>query len=452
MAEQDEYGYLYIGKMELHPLLLQKEFVVTMDNQIEWENALKHLIIDPPPEFEVGPKNRLVAQDVLMVENQIPFMVLKEIEETLQASSGSPSNSVNVNLSPSVYRVFCELHPPLKLCSKSQAPSSVDHLLHYMYYSIVNNVPVPKLPDEPQTQEDDDDDDDDDDDGKLPIQSNSLREEVYEVYTFATRIPYKEIVEAYEQTVSMLETFTQSKALIPSASKLHDESGFQFHSLKEDQGIQNIDRIGKEIYLPIITLNNDSDVILRNLVAYETLTANSDSFPLNEYMGLMCGLIMNKDDVNYLKSQKVITGDMRDDEVVKLFTAMSKSIPVVKTEEKSKLQEMIDEINEVYESGIWMKIYLLLKKLAPWLLVFLKAVGNFVESSWKIVAFMVSIVIVFVLTYQAYCDSFGCDKKTVTLLPYRGGPTLWPGWAAAPLEKKNSVYFRQKIRPHPLKI
>ncbi|KAJ0523317.1 hypothetical protein HanIR_Chr10g0492451 [Helianthus annuus] len=237
-------------------------------------------------------------------------------------------------------------------------------------------------------------------------------------YTFATRIPYKEIVQAYEQTVSMLETFSQSKALIPSASKLHDESGFQFHSLKEDQGIQNIHRIGKDIYLPIITLNNDSDVILRNLVAYETLTANSDSFPLNEYMGLMCGLIMNKGDVNYLKSQKVITGDMRADEVVKLFTAMSQSIPVVKTEEKSKLREVIDEINEVYESGIWMKIYLLLKKLARWLLVVLKAIGSFVESSWKIVAFMVSIVTVFVLTYQAYCDSFGCDKKTVTLLPY----------------------------------
>ncbi|KAF5787792.1 hypothetical protein HanXRQr2_Chr10g0456831 [Helianthus annuus] len=135
-------------------------------------------------------------------------------------------------------------------------------------------------------------------------------------------------------------------------------------------------------------------------------------------MGLMCGLIMNKGDVNYLKSQKVITGDMRADEVVKLFTAMSQSIPVVKTEEKSKLREVIDEINEVYESGIWMKIYLLLKKLARWLLVVLKAIGSFVESSWKIVAFMVSIVTVFVLTYQAYCDSFGCDKKTVTLLPY----------------------------------
>ncbi|KAJ0744882.1 hypothetical protein HanPI659440_Chr10g0392651 [Helianthus annuus] len=417
LSEQDaEYAYAmyqYTGVMELHPLLLQKEFVVTMDNQIEWENALKDLIA-PPPEFEVGPKKRLVAQDVLMVENQIPFMVLKEIEETLQASSGSSSNSVNVNLSPSVFRVFCEFHSPLKLCSKSQAPSSVDHLLHYMYYSIVNNVPEQKLPDEPQTQEDDDDDEF----KKYPIQNNSWTEEVYEVYTFATRIPYKEIAQAYEQTVSMLETFTQSKALIPSASKLYDESGFQFHSLKEDQGIQNIHRNGKDIYLPIITLNNDSDVILRNLVAYETLTANSDSFPLNEYMGLMCGLIMNKDDVNYLKSQKVITGDMRADEVVKLFTAMSKSIPVVKTEEKSKLREVIDEINEVYESGIWMKIYLLLKKLARWLLVVLKAIGSFVESSWKIVAFMVSIVTVFVLTYQAYCDSFGCDKKTVTLLPY----------------------------------
>ncbi|MFS7981331.1 hypothetical protein Hanom_Chr10g00949661 [Helianthus anomalus] len=393
---------VYIAKVkakELNQHIRQEELVVTVDNQIEWEEILG--VDHHEPELpEVGPKKRLVAQDVLLVENQIPFMALKEINQTLQGNSSH-------HLSPSVFRVFCEIHAPLKLCSKSQAPSSVDHLLHYMYYSIVNNVPVQILPDVPHHQIEYVDAMKD----VGPAKSDFNHESAL---NFLSKIPKKEIVQLYEQTISMLETFTQSKHLIPSASILHDKAGFKFHSLEEDKGIQNINVQGEDIYLPMITLNKDSEVILRNLVAYETLTADSDSFPLNEYMGMMCWLIMTNDDVNYLKRQNIITGDMREDQVVELFTAMSKSIPIVTTEETFKLREVIDKINKVYESGIWMKIYLLLKKLACWLLVVLKAIGCFVESSWKIVAFMVSIVSVFVLTYQAYCDSFGCNKKSLT--------------------------------------
>lgn len=165
-------------------------------------------------------------------------------------------------------------------------------------------------------------------------------------------------------------------------------------------------------------MNSDSEVILRNLVAYEALAAKSKRFPLNEYMCLMCGLVANKDDVDYLKSRNVIKGDMCTNEVVKLFTCMTSSIPVVKTKRKSKLLEVTDEVNEVYDSGVLTKTCLLLKKLARWLLVILRAIDSFVESSWKIVAFMVCVVVVFVLTSQAYCDVYGCDKKTLTLLPY----------------------------------
>ncbi|KAJ0698355.1 hypothetical protein HanLR1_Chr10g0379111 [Helianthus annuus] len=346
-------------------------------------------------------KKRLVAQDILMVENQIPFMLLKEIEDILHSSTGNSSHPTN-SFSPSVFRVYCEIHSPLKLCSKSQAPSSVDHLLHYMYYSIVNNLPGNQLPDVHKRRKRRED-----------------RESISQGHSFLSKLPQKEIVQVYEQTISLLETFTKNEvSVVSSASKLHDKSGFQFHSLKEDEGIQNIRIIGKDIYLPIITLNNDSYVILRNLVAYETVTANSDSFPFNEYMGLMCGLIITKDDAKYLKSQNVIIGDMGANEVAKLFTGMSSSIPTTKTKEKSKLRVEIDKINKVYESRLSMKTYLLLKKLARWLLVVLRGIGSFVESSWKIVAFMVSIVTVFMLTWQAYCDVYGCDKQTVTLLPY----------------------------------
>lgn len=68
---------------------------------------------------------------------------------------------------------------------------------------------------------------------------------------------------------------------------------------------------------------------------------------------------------------------------------------------------MIDDINKVYDDGLSTKAYLLLKKLARWLLVILKAIGGFVGALWKIVAFMISIVTVFMLTLKAYCDIYG---------------------------------------------
>lgn len=61
------------------------------------------------------------------------------------------------------------------------------------------------------------------------------------------------------------------------------------------------------------------------------------------------------------------------------------------------------------------KIQLLLRKLAHWLLVVLKAIRGFVDASWKIVAFMVSIVTVFLLMMQAYCNIYGCNQTKLAL-------------------------------------
>ncbi|XP_076933206.1 putative UPF0481 protein At3g02645 [Bidens hawaiensis] len=352
---------------------------------------------------KVGPMKRLEAQDILMLENQIPYIVFPVIDDFLHPSSGKTKSSKSgSNVSPSIYKAFCELHSPLMLCSKSQAPYVVDHLLHYMYYSIIHNVPLPKQDDQGHGH------------GHHPMMISAIEDGL----NFFSKLPEKQIAQVFMAGVSAIETFAQNKiALIPSASTLHDSVGFEFHSLEADQGIRNIHIRERDIYLPIITLNNDSEVILRNLVAYETLTTNSNGFPLIEYMGLMCGLVMTKDDVKYLKGKNIIRGDMGDDDVAKLFTGMSNYVPAFKTKE-SHLTKVINDINKVYNNGARMRTYLVLMKLARWLVVVLKAIGSFVESSWKIVAFMVSIVTVFLLTSQAYCDVYGCDKKTVTLLPY----------------------------------
>ncbi|KAD2394272.1 hypothetical protein E3N88_41249 [Mikania micrantha] len=241
----------------------------------------QHIGLGPIHHFQPRPYKKMEQKKLEVMRKVLQDNDIKDYE---LSGSSSPSN----NFSPSIYRIFCTIHSPFKLCSERRAPSSVDHLLHYMYYSIVNNV---------------------------------------------TPLTY---------------------AAIPLSLPLPE---------------------------------TDVSKILEN---------------------------MTKDEI---RLENVIKGNLRADEVVKLFTGMSGSIPDMKTTEKTELQETIDKINMAYNSRWKMKPYLSLKKLVLWLLVALKAIGGFVGSTWKIVAYVVGIVTVFMLTLQAYCDVYGCDK-TVTLLPF----------------------------------
>ncbi|KAI3739268.1 hypothetical protein L2E82_29668 [Cichorium intybus] len=375
---------------------------------------------------EVDTRRRLFAQDLMMAENQIPFTVLKEIDMALNSPSGNSIVSDD-NFSGIIFRSFCVTHSPLELCSLAQAPSHVEHLLDYMYHSIVNNVPLNNNgPQDLETsvhgprhqvrsmkskKEEE---------LLLPTGNTgtgpSLGKFPSPIFHFVQKIPWEKFIPLYKQTVTTLETFSKNRTNIYSASKLHG-AGFKFHLLQKEEGIWKIDSKGKDIYLPCVTLHTDSEVILRNLVVYEMLMVNSDNFPLTEYVGLMCGLIMNVNDVKVLKRQKIIGGDLREDEVARLFTGMSSSIPAMKTNKKSELQERIVEVNTAYESE-WRVSYLLLRKLAYWFLVVLKAIGMFAGASLKIVAFLISLMTVFLLTSQAYCDAYGCAKANVSLLTY----------------------------------
>ncbi|KAI3739725.1 hypothetical protein L2E82_30136 [Cichorium intybus] len=305
---------------------------------------------------EVDTRRRLFAQDLMMAENQIPFTVLKEIDMALNSPSGNSILSDD-NFSGIIFRSFCVTHSPLELCSLAQAPSHVEHLLDYMYHSIVNNVPLNNNgPQDLETSV------------HGPIhQVRSMKSKKEEelllptgntgtgpslgkfpspIFHFVQKIPWEKFIPLYKQTVTTLETFSKNRTNIYSASKLHG-AGFKFHLLQKEEGIWKIDSKGKDIYLPCVTLHTDSEVILRNLVVYEMLMVNSDNFPLTEYVGLMCGLIMNVNDVKVLKRQKIIGG-----------------------------------------------------------------------ASLKIVAFLISLMTVFLLTSQAYCDAYGCAKANVSLLTY----------------------------------
>ncbi|KAJ0654922.1 hypothetical protein HanLR1_Chr14g0512631 [Helianthus annuus] len=182
-------------------------------------------------QVKVNPTQRLLAQDIMMVENQIPFMVLKEIHEALNTSSGTnfspsvfpslrseeddqlitassttfsldlPSHS-SLTFSPSIFRSFSEIHSPLELCSPSNAPNHVEHLLHYMYDSIINNDPlknihIPVSSTKPSVMSD----------YIPPLSLSDITNSISHVSNFLKKVPEKEIAQLYEQTVTSLQNF-----------------------------------------------------------------------------------------------------------------------------------------------------------------------------------------------------------------------------------------------------
>nr|GFA32915.1 hypothetical protein [Tanacetum cinerariifolium] len=267
----------------------------------------------PPSQLKhpkVDPNNILIAQDITMVENQIPFTVLKEIDDALHLSSAGNK------LSPSVYRTFSDFHSPLELCSLSEAPTHVEHLLDYMYHSIVYNfsskTSVVLVAEDSRSV--------------IVRWFSNIRTffsfRLYRKSSPIDSIPKDEIVKAYKQTVTFLENFTRNTTTTPSASKLHDRAKFS------------------------------SDITLRNLIAYEILMNNSAKLPLTEYIGLIAQLIVNVDDVELLQNENIIKGDLSEAEVVKLFTGMRTSITSMNLKEKKELQENIKEVKKLGRSFV----------------------------------------------------------------------------------------------------
>ncbi|KAI3709366.1 hypothetical protein L2E82_39126 [Cichorium intybus] len=127
---------------------------------------------------------------------------------------------------------------------------------------------------------------------------------------------------------------------IPSVSRLARTAKIEFSTTSG--GIRDIEFDEKKLtfYLPILNLKSDSEVILRNLVAYEELLFKNGSvtnLDFTEYVDFMCGIVDDVKDVKIPLEKKVILGDIDDEEIVKLFNGITKSSAKVEGQ-KSELQ------------------------------------------------------------------------------------------------------------------
>ncbi|KAL4577486.1 hypothetical protein LXL04_013595 [Taraxacum kok-saghyz] len=285
------------------------------------------------------------AKDLIKLENQIPLIVLKEIQNAL-----SEGNAVmQDDYLESMLGMFCKSHSPFILNNQKIDFIGVHHLLDYMYHSIVNNetfistdISITKAGSSPSEKDD-----------KLEL----LELLIQIIAQIPGSKPFLLLIESLKTNFlnSIEKKIMAEEIKVPSVSELRDIAGVNFHLSPSNDGIRNIKFMPeneRSCYLPLITLNTNSEVILRNLVAYEQLMADSSfnssySLELTEYVDFMCGIIDSAKDVRLLRGEKIIGGDLDDEKIVELFNGIGRSL--ARMNGGSELKKTVDELNRVYE-------------------------------------------------------------------------------------------------------
>ncbi|KAL0315485.1 UNVERIFIED_CONTAM: hypothetical protein Sradi_5426700 [Sesamum radiatum] len=213
------------------------------------------------------------------------------------------------------------------------------------------------------------------------------------ILAFMEKVPWDRILALFpkDQEKPLFEEID-----IPSVSQMTETAGITF--TLTDGGIKNIQFIeaAKRFYLPVITLNAHSEIILRNLVAYEAASAKPGKvLEFAQYVDLMCGIIDTKKDVDILKKAKIIEGELPDQEIVSIFNRIRKSTGE-NEKAKSNIEQAIDNANKKFDEVGSVKVKKLLK--------------TYFDVSWKYFSVVLTVVVLLLLTLQAFCSVFGCSR------------------------------------------
>ncbi|CAN0830068.1 Putative UPF0481 protein At3g02645 [Linum grandiflorum] len=212
------------------------------------------------------------------------------------------------------------------------------------------------------------------------------------------RLPITGIFQVFTMLNKVLE---EDRCLVPSASQLKNVSvKISSTSSGGGGGLSGIkfDLPSKTLYLPTFTWSPNSEVVLRNLVAYEA-TAKSNSLILTRYTELMHGLVRTSEDVRLLKKEGVLVLDygrercVDEATLVEMFGGMGMSTSYPK--DWTILDPSVAGINEYYNNKVKILMSRLFKKYA--------------KVTIKVLVLAAGVILVMVIFIQAFCSVYRCN-------------------------------------------
>ncbi|XP_009606219.1 putative UPF0481 protein At3g02645 [Nicotiana tomentosiformis] len=373
-----------------------------------------------------------ILRDLAMLENQIPLFVLRKILE-LQFSSLELADDMLVSMLVGLCKELSpfkmvEIFPEVKVTESA-------HLLDFLYQTI---VPKLELGTNEITEDHDQEQCNANQGGKNSFGKSShmkqFLNEIWKILVKLNRGPVhllKRIVFSKPMKVmfklpwTLLSNipglkililpmkylcFSQEKPqenpenensnnpplveeiAIPSVSEL-SKAGVSI--VATNGGITSISYDSKKmaLHLPTVNLDVNTEVILRNLVAYEACNA-SGPLVFTRYTELMNGIIDTAEDVTLLRERGIVLNRLKsDDEVANLWNSMSKSVKLTKV---PVLDKVIEDVNKFYNGR--------------WKVKFGKCMKYYVFESWKFLTFLAAIMLLMLMSLQAFCSVYSCAR------------------------------------------
>ncbi|KAM3700123.1 hypothetical protein ACB098_05G074200 [Castanea mollissima] len=376
-----------------------------------------------------------ILRDMVMLENQIPLFVLRKMLE-FQFSSLEAADDMLLSMLVGL----CKELSPFKLVEelpKIPVPDCA-HLLDFLYHMI-----VPKVEEPSEIIEVEDHNEDMQGKEKSSSDSSYVKQLLDVIWNMLSKLnrgpislikkvlvsrPVKVVLKLPWTILSNLPGFailkqpveyfffSQDKAeikpedetsglnsninkpplveeiTIPSVSDL-SKAGVKF--LPTNGSILTITFDVKTVtfYLPTVSLDVNTEVILRNLVAYEASNA-SGPLVFTRYTELMNGIIDTEEDVKVLRERGIILNRLKSDgEVANLWNGMSKSIRLTKV---PFLDKVIEDVNKHYNGR--------------WSVKSEKFFKIYVFGSWQFLTLLAAVMLLVMMAMQAVCSVYSCAR------------------------------------------
>ncbi|KAJ8422169.1 hypothetical protein Cgig2_011947 [Carnegiea gigantea] len=325
-----------------------------------------------------------VLKDIMMLENQIPLLVMKKILK-IQCSEVELVES----MLPQMVLGVCKEIAPLELKEECVIPIMMDcpHLLGVLYHLMVPMCEESQLDEEVKNIPESEKNGANQGFwfGKIDDSTKIYRDLWQKIsgLGFFKKIkngPFK-LIGVFQPIISKSASYLgisiskvgksregssngdeEKKAprveeiMIPSVTGLMG-IGVQFHPTSGDISSVKFDPEFGIFYLPVVKLNVNSEVILRNLVAYEA-SAVSGPLVLARYTELMNGIVDTAKDAKILADIGIIKSELSYGEVADIWNGMSKSIRLSHVD---FIDQTIKDVNKYFDNTRKVKLYRVMK-------------------------------------------------------------------------------------------
>ncbi|XP_075491100.1 putative UPF0481 protein At3g02645 [Primulina tabacum] len=358
-----------------------------------------------------------IVRDMIMLENQIPLFCLRKV---LEFQLGSVTFEADNKLYAMLMN-FCKELSPFKMIQELPEVHQVmgcDHLLDLLYHLIVPKSEETSSEIKLDIEEQQNEEGGENNLWKTISKSKSglmrliKRLLVSKPAHFLFKLPWK-IISNLPGVIILRQLeyicFTQyqernglenrnnmnmpplmEEIAIPSVTEL-SKAGVKFSATNEGISSIRFDVKSATFHLPTFVLDINTEAVIRNLIAYESCTA-SGRLVLTRYAELINGIIDTEEDAKFLREKGVILNHSKSDEdVANLWNGMTKSIQLTKV---PFLDKVIEDLNMCYNQSFRVKIR--------------KFLAQNVYSSWQSLTLMAAIMVLCLMSFQAFCSAFSC--------------------------------------------